>query len=125
MNHSQRCTQEVMDLANKTVLWGENILPKAFFKSMMQGVAGKNPVGENAIFSKVFDKAFEEKNFVLREIKNILTKNKDATIGILLRGNYQVSNWTQFVNDAGFKSITRSESLGQKSVFNTIFSILK
>lgn len=125
MNHSQRCTQEVMDLANKTILWGEKLLPKAFFKSMMQGVEGKNPISENAVFAKTFDKTFEEKNFVLREIKNILTRNKDATIGILLRGNYQVANWTQFVNDAGFKSITRSESLGQKSVFNTIFSILK
>ena len=125
MNHSQRCAQEVMDLANKTVLWGEKILPKAFFKSMMQGVEGKNPVSENAIMAKVFDRAFEEKNFVLREIKKILTQNKDATIGILLRGNYQVANWTQLVNDAGFKSITRSESLGQKAVFNTIFSILK
>lgn len=125
MNHSQRCTQEVMDLANKTVLWGENLLPKAFFKSMMKGVEGKNPVSENAVLAKIFDKPFEEKNFILREIKNILTRNKDATIGILLRGNYQVANWTQFVNDAGFKSITRSESLGQKSVFNTIYAILK
>ena len=125
MNCSQRCTQEVMDLANKTILWGEKLLPKAFFKSMMQGVEGKNPISEHAVFAKTFDKTFEEKNFVLREIKNILTRNKDATIGILLRGNYQVANWTQFVNDAGFKSITRSESLGQKSVFNTIFSILK
>ena len=125
MNHSQRCTQEVMDLANKTVLWGEKLLPKAFFKSMMQGVEGKNPVSENAVFAKIFEKTFEEKNFVLREIKNILTRNKDATIGILLRGNYQVANWTQFVNDAGFKSITRTESLGQKSVFNTIYAILK
>lgn len=125
MNHSQRCTQDVMNLANKTILWGEKLLPKAFFKSMMEGVEGKNPVSENAIFAKTFDKAFEEKNFVLKEIKNILTRNKDATIGILLRGNFQVANWTQFVNDAGFKSITRSESLGQKSVFNAIFSILK
>lgn len=125
MNHSQRCTQDVMNLANKTVLWGEKLLPKAFFKSMMQGVEGKNPVSENAIFAKTFEKTFEEKNFVLKEIKNILTRNKDATIGILLRGNFQVANWTQFVNDAGFKSITRSESLGQKSVFNTIFLILK
>lgn len=125
MNHSQRCTQDVMNLANKTVLWGENILPKAFFKSFMQGVEGKNPISENAVLSKVFDKSFEEKNFILREIKNILTKNKDATIGILLRNNFQVANWTTFINDAGFKSITRSESLGQKGVFNTIFSILK
>ncbi len=125
MNHSQRCTQDVMDLANKTILWGEKLLPKAFFNSMMKGVEGKNPISENAIFAKTFEKSFEEKNFILKEIKNILTKNKDATIGILLRGNFQVANWTQFVNDAGFKTITRSESLGQKSVFNTIYSILK
>jgi DNA helicase-2/ATP-dependent DNA helicase PcrA len=125
MNYSQRCAQEVMDLANKTVIWGERFLPKAFFKSIMHGVEGKNPVSENAVVAKIFEKSFEEKNFILREIKNILTKDKDATIGILLRGNYQVANWTQFVNDAGFKSITRSESLGQKSVFNTIYSILK
>ena len=125
MNHSQRCTQEVMDIANKTVLWGSDLLPKSFFKSMMQGVEGKNPISENAILMKVFDKAFDEKQFILKEIKNILTYNKDATIGILLRNNFQVANWTGFVNDAGFKSITRSESLGQKAVFNTIFSILK
>ncbi len=125
MNHSQRCTQDVMNLANNTVLWGENLLPRAFFKSMMQGVEGKNPVSENAVMAKVFDKTFEEKNFILKEIKNILTFNKEATIGILLRNNFQVANWTAFINDAGFKSITRSESLGQKAVFNTIFAVLK
>lgn len=125
MNHSQRCTQEVMELANKTVLWGDKLLPRAFFKSMMQGVEGKNPVVKDAVMMKIFDKAQEEKNFILKEIKNILTFRKDATIGILLRNNFQVANWTTFINDAGLKSITRSESLGQKGVFNTIFSILK
>ncbi len=125
MNHSQRCTQDVMTLANKLVDWGNGFLPKAFFTSYMNGVAGKNPESKNAIFSKVFETAFDEKNFILKEIKNILTKEKDATIGILLRGNYQVSNWASFINDSGLKSITRSESLGQKGVFNTIFSILK
>ena len=125
MNHSQRCAQGVMDLANKTVLWGETFLPKAFFKSMMQGVEGKNPISEDAVNSKIFEKSFEEKNFITKEIKNILTRNKDATIGILLRNNFQVASWTAFINDAGFKSITRSESLGQKAVFNTIFSVLK
>ena len=125
MNYSQRCTQAVMDLANKSVLWGSSLLPKSFFKSMMKGVEGKNPISENAIVSHVFEKNFEEKNYILREIKNILTNNKDATIGILLRNNFQVANWTSFINDAGFKTITRSESLGQKGVFNTIYSVLK
>ncbi len=125
MNHSQRCTQDVMNLANKLVDWGNKILPKAFFTSYMKGVEGKNPISENAIYSNVFENAFAERNFVLKEIKNILTRNKDATIGILLRNNYQVGSWAGFINDSGLKSITRSESLGQKGVFNTIFSILK
>ena len=125
MNHSQRCTQDVMTLANKLVDFGNGILPKAFFKSYMQGVKGKNPESENAIYSKIFENAFAERNFVLKEIKNVLTKNKDATVGILLRNNFQVANWTHFINDAGLKTITRSESLGQKGVFNTIYSILK
>ena len=54
-----------------------------------------------------------------------MTQEKNATIGILLRNNYQVAAWTSFINDAGLKTITRSESLGQKGVFNTIFSVLK
>ena len=125
MNHSQRCTQDVMTLANNLVNFGNEILPKAFFTSYMQGVNGKNPESPNAIFSRIFENTFAERNFVLKEIKNILTRNKNATIGILLRNNYQVASWASFINDAGLKSITRSESLGQKGVFNTIFSILK
>ena len=42
------------------------------------------------------------------EIKNILTKNKDSTIGILLRNNYQVNSWAEFINNAGLKTITRN-----------------
>ena len=125
MNCSQRCTQDVMDLANKLVNWGLGILPKAFYKSYMRGVAGKNPVSKNAVNSYVFENNFAEKNYILKEIKNILTREKEATIGILLRNNYQVASWTSFINDAGLKTITRSESLGQKGVFNTIFSILQ
>ncbi len=125
MDHSQRCTQDVMTLANALVDWGNTILPKAFYLTHMQGVKGKNPITEKAIFANVYENSFEEKSFILKEIKNILTQNKNATIGILLRNNYQVASWTSFINDSGLKTITRSESLGQKGVFNTIFSILK
>ena len=76
MNHSQRCTQDVMTLANNLVDFGNGILPKAFFTSYMQGVKGKNPESENAIYSKIFENAYAERNFVLKEIKNILTKIK-------------------------------------------------
>ena len=125
MDHSQRCTQDVMNLANNTVDWGNQILPKAFYNIKMNGVEDKNPISKDAVTMKVFERPFEEKNYILKEIKNILTFNKEATIGILLRNNFQVANWTSFINDSGLKTITRSESLGQKAVFNTIFSILK
>ena len=125
MNHSQRCAQNVMNLANKLVDWGSSFLPNAFFKIHMEGVEGKNPISEHAINSYVFENQFAERNYILKEIKNILTRNKNATIGILLRNNYQVASWTSFINDAGLKTITRSESLGQKGVFNTVFSILR
>ena len=125
MNHSQRCTQDVMNLANKLVEWGSKLLPKAFFKSYMKGVDGKNPISKNAVYSQIFENPYAERNYVLKEIKKILTGDKNATVGILLRGNFQVAAWTSFINDAGLKTITRSESLGQKGVFNTIFSILQ
>ena len=125
MNHSQRCAQDVMTLANKLVDWGSKLLPKAFFKSYMQGVKGKNPVSQNTINSLIFENPYAERNYILKEIKNILTFDKNATIGILLRWNFQVSAWASFINDSGLKTITRSESLGQKGVFNTIFSILQ
>ena len=120
MNHSQRCTYDVMELANKLVDWGIEFLPKSFLNSHMYGVDNKNPIQKNAIYHNIFDTQFDEKTFILKEIKNILTHDKNATIGILLRNNFQVANWTSFINDAGLKTITRSESLGQKAVFNTI-----
>ena len=125
MNHSQRCAQDIMNLANKLVDWGLKLLPKSFFKSYMHGVEGKNPVSENAIFSCVFENSFAERNYILKEIKKILTNDKNATIGILLRWNFQVASWASFITDSGLKTITRSESLGQKAVFNTIFSVLR
>ena len=121
MDRSQRCTQEVWTLANRLVDFGK----EAFYYMKMRPVEGRNPVQKNALFSQVFQEQNEEKNFVLKEIKTLLSKKPDATIGILLRNNYQVSNWESFIDNAGFKVITRSESLGKKAIFKTIFAILK
>ena len=67
----------------------------------------------------------EERNYVLKIIKNTFKQTPNATVGILLRNNFQVAQWINFINDSGLKSITRSESLEQKTIFKTIFSILK
>lgn len=121
MNRSQRCTEDVWRLANKLVNYGG----KSFYNMMMKAVDGKNPVEKNAVINEIFETGQEEKNFILSEIKKLLTKKPNATVGILLRNNFQVSEWESFINNAGFKVITRSESLGKKAIFKTIFAILK
>lgn len=121
MNRSQRCTKDVWELANKLVKWRKG----AFFEIYMNPVEGRNPVSSNAIHSEIFEKPLEERNYILKEIKQALKKDPKCTIGILLRSNYQVAQWINFINNSGLKSITRSESLEQKSIFKTIFAIME
>lgn len=126
MNCSQRCCEDVWKLANKLLISSEQDeeTKDAFFHILMQPVEGRNPVSENAIEARIFEKTLEEKNFVLKEIKNAFRKNPKATVGILLRNNFQVAQWTSFINDSGLKSITRSECLEQKSIFRAIFAVI-
>lgn len=125
MNRSQRCAQGVMDCANNLVEYGKKALPSAFFDIQMRGVEGKNPISENPIIKSTFEDTQAERNYILKTIKNIFSENKNATVGLLLRMNYQVAAWAEFINNAGFKTITRSDKLEQKAVFQVIFAIMK
>lgn len=127
MDRSQRCTKDVWTLANNLVSFTQekNETKKAFYKTFMRPVEGKNPNEKNAIIPIVFENEFAEKNYILKEIKNLLTKNPKATVGILLRSNFLVGRWTTFINNSGLRTITRSECLEQKGIFRTIFAILK
>ncbi|MGN0017696.1 MAG: UvrD-helicase domain-containing protein [Candidatus Gastranaerophilaceae bacterium] len=126
MNCSQRCCEDVWKLANSLVDWAEEKedYKNSFYKIFMNPVEGKNPISKSALNAFIFENSLSEKNYILKQIKSILTNNPKSTIGILLRNNYQVSSWLSFINDAGFKSISRSECLEQKNVYRTIFSIL-
>jgi DNA helicase-2/ATP-dependent DNA helicase PcrA len=121
MNRSQRCTKDVWELANELVKWKKD----AFYEMYMKPVEGRNPVSENAIHANIFEKPLEERNYILKEIKQAIKKEPKCTIGILLRTNFQVAQWLNFINNSGLKCITRSESLEQKSIFRTIFSIMQ
>ena len=121
MNCSQRCCKDVWQLANKLIDYNK----QAFFEIYMQPVAGKNPQSSDALHFEIFEKSLEERNYILKEIKQALKKDPKCTIGILLRSNYQVAQWINFINNSGLKSITRSESLEQKSIFKTIYSIMQ
>ena len=127
MDCSQRCTKDVWSLANNLVLWADNQdeTKNAFYKIFMHPVEGKNPISENALHAEIFNSTLEERNYVLKEIKNAFKKNPKCTVGILLRNNFQVAQWMNFINDSGLKSITRSECLEQKSIFRTIFAIMQ
>lgn len=132
MDRSQRCTTDIWTFANSLITYAEATpeTKNAFYKIFMKPVEGKNPeklndFGKNAITPIIFENEFVEKNYILKQIKNLLFKEPKSTIGILLRNNYQVASWTKFVDNSGMKTITRSECLEQKGIFRTIFAILK
>ena len=127
MNCSQRCARDVYKLANKLVDWASSNeeMKNAFYDIKMVEVEGKNPTDSNSITSLIFENVNFEKNYILKQIRKLLSENPKSTIGILLRNNYQVSNWLKRIDDAGFKTISRSESLEQKVIFKVIFAILK
>ena len=126
MDCSQRCTRDVWTLANDLVKFADthDEMKNAFFKIFMHPVEGRNPESENAVTAKIFDNTLEEKNYILSVIKNTLKKNPKATVGILLRNNFQVVQWMDFINNSGLKTITRSECLEQKTIFRVIFAVL-
>jgi len=130
MNCSQRCTKDVWEFANKLVETAstQNDSKDAFFKMYMQPVEGKNPKPSNNgadVLGEIFESALEEKNYVLKIIKDTLSKNPDYTVGILLRNNYQVAAWQNLIENSGLKVITRNQCLEQKTIFKLIYSIMK
>ena len=127
MNCSQRCAKNIYSLANKLVKYAstQNEMKNAFYNIEMTPVQNKNPIEENSVHAALYIDKNQEKNYILKQIRNILTQNPKSTIGILLRYNYQVVEWLELINNAGFSVITRSESLSQKTIFKVIFAILK
>ena len=127
MDCSQRCTKDVWTLANNLISWseGKEFLKGSFYPMFMRPVEGRNPVSKNAVEAKVFPAPKEEKDFIVKEIRDIIKHDPKATIGILLRSNYQVNLWASHIESCGLKTITRTECLAQKLIFRVIFALLK
>lgn len=121
MDHSQRCTRDVWTLANTLV----SKYKTDFFEIYMKPVGNVNPQEKNALKSTVLSDDASERGYVLKNIKTLLNENPKAKVGILLRGNYQVKNWTNYVEGAGLKTIVRNDCLEQKNFFRTILAIMK
>ncbi len=127
MDCSQRCTKDVWTLANNLISWSEtkSFLQGSFYPMFMRPVEGRNPVSENAVRANVFPSPKDEKDFIVKEIRNIFRHDAKATVGILLRSNYQVNTWASHIENCGLKTITRTECLAQKLIFRVIFAMLK
>lgn len=127
MNKSQRCTKEVYELANNLIDYSlkENDLKNAFYNIKMTEVAGKNPVSKNALTSFIFEDYQQERTFILENIRKIFSSNPESSVALLVRNNYQIEEYMQFLSNYGYNVITRSDLLKEQPVFSLILSIIK
>ncbi len=126
MNSSQRCSEPVYSLANRLIEYSQKseTLKNAFYPIKMIPTES-NPTTKKQPEFKIFEDEDEEKNHILKQIKTTLQQSPNSSIAILLRNNYQVNDFNAFLTKNGLKTITRTDFLGEKSVFKVIFSIIK
>lgn len=127
MDHSQRCANEVFELANSLVAWAEKqeLLKGAFIPLKMHAVAGKNPETKDCLSFKIYETQEEEKAKILKEIQKLRKSGFKFTIGVLLRTNGAVIEWAQFLEANNIPFICYSESVAQKKVFRFIKTYLE
>lgn len=127
MNRSQRCAKDIYTLANTLVAKiRDNIdLKNAFFDIEMRGVEGKNPDTKDSVIVKRFEDYNGERSFILEKIRKIFSGDKSATVSILVRNNYHIDEYSEFLSNYGYNVITKSDCLNSQPVFMLIFSVLK
>ncbi len=127
MQSSQRSAKGVYELANHLVDWSktQEFAKNTFYDIKMQPVAGGNPKVTNSLNFHLFKTPHEEKDFILKELRNKLKENKNQTFGLLLRANWQVFAWADFLEQNGIKIICRTDTLKQKKVFRFILKLLE
>ena len=117
MDTSQRCAKPIYTFANNLM---ENY-PKSFYKNIMKGTEF-NPKTQAEVSIKTFEEDLEEKNFILDKIKNIFKTDKNASVAILLRNNYQVENYGEFLAANKIKITEKIDNLKNDRVFNVILT---
>lgn len=127
MNHSQRCSKQVFETANRLVDYANNSkeLKGSFFDIKMKEVSGKNPQVKNGLEVKTFDTYNEENAYILQQIRQIFSQEPDASVALLVRNNYKIEEYSQFFGNYGYRVINRSDCLKNQSVFALLFALLK
>ncbi len=119
MTGSQRCAPDIFSLANSLVNWTEaqQGLKGAFNNLHIKPVPGRNPDVKSSIRSEIHPTQDEEKYKILQEISRIRQSGEKLSIGVLLRGNKSVIDWTTYLEDNGISCICYSDAVGQKKMF--------
>ena len=127
MTSSQRCNEKIYSLANDLIDYAKKneLYKDAFFNSKMCGVDGKNPDNKNAVTIKLFEEYNEERSFLVSKIREIFAKKQNADIAILVRNNFQITEYSSYLSSYGFNVVTRTDTLNRVPVFNLIFTLIK
>ncbi len=125
MNCSERCSKGVYLLANKLIDYSVSKNADAFLDVKMHPVGDKNPVDKKELTAKIFKTQADEKEFVIKEVQNIFQSNKNANIGVLLRDNWSVNDWAEFIESYNIKVKAKTGALLNNPVFSAIFAVLK
>ncbi len=112
MNMSQRCAKDIFGLANKLIDFSNSseCLKNSFYNIKMQAVDGKNPISENAVEFQLFDDYKDEQSFMLKKIREVFLKDDSSTVAILVRNNFQIADYSQFLTENGYSVITRNDT---------------
>lgn len=127
MNRSQRCAKDIYTLANKIIDYAktnEN-LKDSFYDIKMQGVQGKNPDSQDAVQTALFENYKQEQSFILEKVRNIFSFDRNASVAILVRNNYQIQDYCSFLSDYGYSVMTRNDTLEAQPVFSLIYAVLR
>lgn len=127
MECSQRCARGIYEFANNLVSISKTLpeLKNSFYDTKMKEVSGKNPVSINPVEMKIFEDYTAERSYIVSKIREIYARDKNVSIAILLRNNFQIEEYSSFLASAGFDIVTRSDSIGRQPAFRLVLGLLK
>lgn len=126
MKSSQRSAVQIQKTANELIDFAKNneFLKDTFFDSKLVA-AVDNPITDKSPEFKIFDNLTEEKFYILNKLKENFRSSEKKSSAILLRSNYQINDWAEFLSQNGLSVVMRSDILEQKAIFKVILSFLK
>ena len=121
-----RCAADIYELSNSIIDYAKKKedLKDSFYDIKMHGVKGKNPDIKNSVEILLFDDYKQERTFILERVRNIFSADKNASVSILVRNNYQIDDYFSFLSDYGYSVITGNDTLESQPAFSLIFAVI-